>query len=215
LRHTASHTRADPGVSFVAVSDRQTTGGGSERLFIALELPDQVRERIVAWQRRAMGPALRAVRREGLHLTLAFLGDRAAAELARAADIVARLEPHPVPITLDPEPVPVPRRRPRLYAFAADSPAAEAMHEGLADRLGRERLYRRPGHPFWPHVTALRVRGPKGGAGSRPKVPGEALGDAHAFGAVRVALYRSELGPDGSRYEDLAHVELPPIEDAA
>jgi 2'-5' RNA ligase len=45
------------------------------RLFVALDLPDAVREGLVAWgERELRDPALRPVRPEALHVTLAFLG---------------------------------------------------------------------------------------------------------------------------------------------
>ena len=60
------------------------------RLFVALDLPDEVRAEIEAWGRMELGdPALRPVRREALHVTLAFLGYRAEKEIPRLAEIVA------------------------------------------------------------------------------------------------------------------------------
>ena len=45
------------------------------RLFVALDLPDRVRNGIAAWGREQLGdPALRPVAEESLHITLAFLG---------------------------------------------------------------------------------------------------------------------------------------------
>jgi 2'-5' RNA ligase len=57
------------------VSNLRPESGESQRLFVALDLPEQVRDRIAAWQRRAAAEGLRAVRRQALHLTLAFLGE--------------------------------------------------------------------------------------------------------------------------------------------
>ena len=45
------------------------------RLFVALDLPQDVRAGLVDWQRTALAdPALRVVRPEALHMTLIFLG---------------------------------------------------------------------------------------------------------------------------------------------
>ena len=47
------------------------------RLFVALDLPDRVRAEIVEWGHEALAdPALRRVKPESLHITLAFLGYR-------------------------------------------------------------------------------------------------------------------------------------------
>ncbi len=46
-------------------------------MFVALDLPDRVREEIAAWGREELAdPALRPVPAETLHITLAFLGWR-------------------------------------------------------------------------------------------------------------------------------------------
>ena len=56
--------------------------GGDERLrlFLALRLPDDVLDEVERWQREHLRD-VRAVRREHLHVTLAFLGHRPAGEL--------------------------------------------------------------------------------------------------------------------------------------
>ena len=49
----------------------------SARLFVALDLPADARERVVAWQHDVLGGhgrSVRLVRPESLHVTLAFLG---------------------------------------------------------------------------------------------------------------------------------------------
>jgi exopolyphosphatase/guanosine-5'-triphosphate,3'-diphosphate pyrophosphatase len=58
------------------------------RLFVALDLPDQAREGIVAWGREALAdPALRPVAPESLHITLAFLGYRPEKEIEEIAEV--------------------------------------------------------------------------------------------------------------------------------
>ena len=60
--------------------------GGDERLrlFLALRLPDDVLDEVERWQREHLRD-VRAVRREHLHVTLAFLGHRPAGELEAIA----------------------------------------------------------------------------------------------------------------------------------
>ncbi|MGN6217756.1 MAG: 2'-5' RNA ligase family protein [Solirubrobacterales bacterium] len=59
------------------------------RLFVALDLPDRIREGIAAWGREALSdPALRPVPVESLHVTLAFLGYRPEKEVERIAAAV-------------------------------------------------------------------------------------------------------------------------------
>ena len=192
-----------------------SAAGERARLFIALDIPDSLRELIVGWQRRIAEPALRPVAAQALHVTLAFLGSRPMAEIEALGEVVEALPAEPVDGRLEPESVPLPRRRPRLWALGVESPGAERLQAVLAERLGGLDL---PGleldkRRFWPHLTVFRLRGARRESAravaprklSHP-LPGR---DGHAFGFVRVALYRSQPRPEGSTYSRLATIELP------
>jgi 2'-5' RNA ligase len=184
------------------------------RLFVALDLPDEVRAGIVAWRREALAdPALRPVAPESLHITLAFLGYLPEKEIPRLAEIVGASGGRAVSIALG-APVQRPERgRPRLFALPVDSPAAIALQAGIQEKLVEARLYEPEKRPFWPHVTVARVRREERGS-QRPALvtrPPESLPKdlLHSFLGVRVTLYRSQLQPLGAQYTPLAQVELP------
>ena len=184
------------------------------RLFVALDLPDDLREGIVAWGGEALAdPALRPVAPESLHITLAFLGHRPEREIEAIAEVVrARVAPAPWVELLDPEQRP-PRGRARLYALPALSPGAEALQAGVAQGLVEGGFYEAEKRPFWPHVTVARVRS-EGRGSRRPAVvetpPGKLPeGMSEARICRRMTLYRSVLQPTGARYVPLAQVELP------
>ncbi|HEX2392098.1 MAG TPA: RNA 2',3'-cyclic phosphodiesterase [Solirubrobacterales bacterium] len=184
------------------------------RLFIALDLPEEVKAGIWSWGDRALAdPALRRIVPESLHITLAFLGWRPEKEVERLGEILAEsVGPAPLVELRDPEPRP-PRGRPRLFALPALSPGAELLQAGLQERLVEGHFYEPEKRPYWPHVTVARVRAEARGS-KRParveKLP-ESLSAAlaGAFLGVRLTLYRSELQPTGARYVPLAQVELP------
>lgn len=184
------------------------------RLFVALDLPEESREGLVAWGREALAdPALRPVVPESLHVTLAFLGNRPEEELeAIAAAVEESAAPAPWVELRDPEQRPA-RGRARLYALPAISPGAEALQAGLAQKLVEAGFYEPEKRPFWPHVTVARVR-PEARGSRRPMVvsgpPGpipEELTEPRI--SVRMTLYRSVLQPSGACYVPLAQVELP------
>jgi len=198
----------------VAVVAKERLKSPRARLFVALDLPDELREGIVAWGREALAdPALRPLAPESLHITLAFLGYRPEKETERIAAVVReRVGPAPWVELLDPEQRP-PRGRARLYALPALSPGVEALQEGVAQGLAAEGFYEPEKRPFWPHVTVARVR-PEGRGSRRPAVlaspPGKLPeGMSEARVCRRMTLYRSELQPTGARYVPLAQVELP------
>lgn len=183
-------------------------------MFVALDLPEGVRDGIGAWGVEALAdPALRVVQPESLHVTLAFLGYRPEKEAARiAAAMEEGAGPAPLVELLDPVPRP-PRGQARLFALPALSPGAEQIQSALSGILVAERLYEPEKRDFWPHVTIARVR-PEGRGSRRPmrveRPPKELpTGLSEAFYGVRMTLYRSELQPQGARYVPLAQVELP------
>jgi 2'-5' RNA ligase len=166
-------------------------------------------------------PALRPVKPEALHVTLCFLSYHPEKAIDRILELVTAIEPRPVEMRLEPEPVPIPGGRPRLFAIGAVSPATETLQQKLSDALQGERFYEPEKRPFWPHLTVARVRserlppakGQRRGKGrprrveKRPGALPEAL--TERLFAVRCALYRSNLKPQGAEYERLGGVDLP------
>jgi 2'-5' RNA ligase len=198
----------------VAVVAKERLKSPRARLFVALDLPDRIREGIAAWGEEALAdPALRPVPVESLHVTLAFLGHRPEKEIESIAEAVREsVGAAPWVELLDPVPRP-PRGRARLFALPALSPGTEALQAGLEQRLVEGGFYEPAKRPFWPHVTVARVR-PEARGSRRPAVvsdPPAKLPEAlsEAFLGVRLALYRSELKPTGAQYVPLAQFELP------
>lgn len=184
------------------------------RLFVALDLPGEMREEIVAWGEAALAdPALRPVALESLHITLAFLGHRPEKEIERIAAVVEESAgPAPWVELRDPEQRP-PRGRARVFALPAISPGTEGLQAGVSRGLEEAGFYEPEKRPFWPHVTVARVR-PEARGSRRPAVVLESPGKlperlTEARICRRMTLYRSELKPTGAQYVPLAQVELP------
>jgi 2'-5' RNA ligase len=217
----ATLLRADPRPSVLDVA-KERLKSPRARLFVALDLPDDVRGELEAWQaRECVDEALRPVAGQALHVTLCFLGYHPEKAIPEITALVTGVEAPRVPMRLEPEPVPLRGRRPGLFALDAPSDEAVELQAGLEARLVEGRFYKPEKRPFWPHVTVARVRTErvKGSAGKRrhgkPRVverPPRRLPKAleRPFDAVRVALYRSNLRPQGAIYERLAALELPP-----
>jgi RNA 2',3'-cyclic 3'-phosphodiesterase len=192
---------------------RAGEGNRKQRVFVALDLPQAVRDGLAAWGRAELiDPALRPTRPESLHVTLVFLGDRGAAEVEEIAAVVRR-SGAPAPLFMLEDPISLPRgRRASVFALPAPSPTVSALQKGLAERLVTAGLHKREERAFWPHVTVARVR-PEGHGSRRPAAVTRRPGDLprglkHPFGSVRLALYRSVLQSGGSQYVPLAQVEL-------
>jgi RNA 2',3'-cyclic 3'-phosphodiesterase len=178
------------------------------RLFVALELPSRVRSSLDAWRVDAAGSRddLRLVGAGSLHVTLAFLGARAASELPDIAAAVSHPAVDlPAPRLRVAGVKPVPPRRPRLFAFDLADPdgASAAVQAAVSEALSSAGFYKPEKRPFWPHVTFARVR-----RGVKRVEPISQPPPELDFTARHVTLYRSHLSPRGARYEALERVEL-------
>jgi 2'-5' RNA ligase len=185
------------------------------RLFVALDLPDDVRGEIVAWQQRELtDEALRPTAPENLHVTLAFLGYQRERDIEAIAKLVAATRAPAPRMRLAPEPVTKgrSRKRPSLIALDAPSEEAVALQAELETSLVDAGFYEPEKRAFWPHVSVARVRPERRGS-KRPmevtRMPGPfGEGDVRTFDSVRISLYRSNLRPQGAEYLRLASTDL-------
>jgi RNA 2',3'-cyclic 3'-phosphodiesterase len=184
------------------------------RLFVALELPDEVREGVVAWQRAHIEPipVLRPVPEANLHVTLACLSHRPVKEIPRIAELLDSIAHAAPELRFQAEPAARPPGRPRLFALEADSPGAIALHRSVSDALEAAHVYEPEERDFWPHVTVARVRPERRGSKKPAKVPIRPHGLEGAllqpFFCRRMRLYRSNLRPQGAQYEPLSSHDL-------
>ncbi len=180
----------------------------SARLFVALELPEDARARVVEWQGRAFGGhsrAVRLVRPDALHVTLVFLGHHPEEEVGAVQEAAfSRVGGLPAPSLTAVGVRAVPPRRPRLWAVDLDDARgrAAAVQAAVAEPLVAGGWYEPERRPFWAHLTAARLR-------ARERPPRiEADPPDVSFVASEVVLYRSRLRRGGADYEPLARVSL-------
>jgi 2'-5' RNA ligase len=180
------------------VSSAASVGGdGSVRLFCALTLPAEALDRLEAWQTAL--PAghsfpegrFRRVPRENLHVTLAFLGSRPAAEVGAIAAELAAAAAGAGPIVLH-ELRYRETRSVGMVVFGDDDDAAGELARDLHGRREQLGVYEPERRPWLPHVTVVRFRErPR----LSPSLPG--LGAVAPSGA---AVYMSRLRPTGAEY---------------
>jgi RNA 2',3'-cyclic 3'-phosphodiesterase len=185
------------------------------RLFVALDLPQDVRAGLVDWQRTALAdPALRVVRPEALHMTLVFLGYQNEKDVKAIAKEAFDVDSQAPAVELVREPVGVPPgKRPRLIALAANSDGAVALQKQVEERLVEARFYEPEKRAFWPHLTVARVKpeAPKSRKPALITTPPHPLPEHmfRFFRPTRLVLFKSHLRRSGAEYEALAELELP------
>ncbi len=171
------------------------------RAFVAVELPGEMREALLALQAGLPG---RHVPEENLHLTLAFLGEVNEARLHDLHGVLAGLRLEAPMLRVTGRDVFEGRKPLLAFAALASDPdlvaARRAVRQAAREvgiKLGRER--------FRPHVTLSRFgRGIDERDAARladclGPIAGTVEGRAERFG-----LFRSELRAAGPRYELLA-----------
>jgi 2'-5' RNA ligase len=180
------------------------------RLFVALDLPEDVLDALVAWRAGALSDRddMRLLPPEALHVTLVFLGYRYEREVERIAAIALGEPAGPFDLRAKGL-VGVPRGRPRLVALSlADTDGALIRwQELLSKRLEKARLYQPEKRAFWPHVTLARVKR----SARRPAPAPAAEAPAALRGPIRperATLYRSKLRREGAVYEPLESLDL-------
>ena len=170
------------------------------RLFCALTLPEPALDGIVAWQAREVRDSARAVPRENLHATLAFLGDRPPGDVERiAAELRLAAAAVSEPLSFRPGGYRE-TRSVGMLVLHDDGGRASLLAADVHERLTRLGVYE-PEERIWlPHVTVLRFRRPPR---LRPSLP-----DFAAFSPSGAAVYHSVLRSSGAQYEVLEFVSL-------
>ena len=198
------------------------------RLFVALELPEQLLDRLIAWQEETFSGRreLRMPSRYSLHVTLVFLGYQYERDVDRIAETSFSEGGGPFELRVE-EVLEVPPRRPRLYAVGLEDTGDQLTQwqRGLAERLQHAGVYEPEKRPFWPHVTVARFKqterhrtgaGARSGSRRQARSPAESRAPVselpdemrEPFKADRLTLYKSTLRPQGAIYEALKKLEL-------
>jgi RNA 2',3'-cyclic 3'-phosphodiesterase len=181
------------------------------RIFIALDIPGEVRARIAEYAERVRqyAPEARWSRVEGLHLTLKFVGEVKDEKLNAIKNALAGVKASTFDVTFSKTgffPTP---RSPRVFWIGVEadnqlSQLAATIENGL-EKLGIAREQR----AFSPHLTLARSGNDSGSLkGMAPLVEREGPPQFGTMTAREFWLYRSELSRGGSKYTKLERYEL-------
>lgn len=188
------------------------------RLFIALELPDPILAVLVnrqEWLKQRTPPkTVKWVHPDSIHLTLKFLGDVAVPEVETLQFSLARAAERQNPFTLrTAECGCFPNtQRPRVVwvGLQGDMKSLHALRDAVEQHVA-PLGYPTENRPFHPHLTLGRVR--KEAKQHDVRKLGELVAnmpgnDRASWLPTHVALFRSELTPQGAIYTALYRVAL-------
>jgi 2'-5' RNA ligase len=175
------------------------------RVFIAIDLPDAIRERIAETQKALARSDARLtfVAPRNMHLTLKFIGEVDDGTLEAIRSALPGVTAVPFEIAIMGVGANNPRRPRVVWSNIEDAGKTGGLHdaiEGVLAPLGIEREER----AYTPHITIARVRQfDPSLLGAIERVAGTEFG---SFRADRYALKKSTLTKQGPLYEDIMEV---------
>jgi 2'-5' RNA ligase len=191
------------------------------RLFIALDIDDTIRERIICFVEgvRGFAPEARWVRPESLHVTLKFIGEQSEESVGEIERALSEIKAQSMEMMF------------RGYGFFPGAKAARVFWVGIESGPQLAALAKsideaivklgiaKEDHAFSPHLTLARggSGAPRGQKNDRPNLRFAQLQERLSsmstpeFGTMTArefCLYKSQSAPGGSRYTKIAKFEL-------
>jgi 2'-5' RNA ligase len=193
------------------------TRSPTARLFVAVDPPGEVCERLVAWAREALRAAAglnraatppRVLDPQLLHVTLCFLGNRPVGEIDVLGAQLATCDAPAGELSVG-APLWLPPRHPRAVAVELHDDRDRLAHlqgqvvaavgqvSGWQPKDGES--HTRARRRFHPHITVARLS-----RGATPRARALAPTPPLSFLPSELILYRSWLSPQGASYEAVA-----------
>ncbi len=193
------------------------------RLFVAIDIADEVRDRIVRFMEgvEPFAPDARWVRPESLHVTLKFLGEQPDPAVEGIRQALAGVSGHAVEIHFSGYGFFPTAKSARVFWLGMEAGPQLAALAGAVDDATASMGIPKEERAFSPHLTLARATGrsgsPRWRKGDAPNRAFQRLQEklaglpAPEFGTMTAReffLYRSELSPKGSKYTKLAQYAL-------
>ena len=175
------------------------------RAFIALELPEEVRERIREAQQKLRGCSARLTLVDSalIHITLKFLGEVVEKDIPRLNDALRNVSFRPFPVTVGAVTLNNPKRPHTVWCPVSDGGQGKELFQQVEETLaplGFERETR----GFTPHATLARVKVPDPSLFTVLRAMDKTTYGDCIIGGMK--LKKSTLLPRGPVYEDLLEV---------
>ena len=183
------------------------------RIFIALDIPEEIRKRIGRYsqQVRPLAPDSRWSRPEALHITLKFVGSADSAKVAEMKQALGEISLPAFDLAFGGTGFFPGEKSPRVFWIGVQStdalPALAATIDAALEKIGIPRENK----PWHPHLTVARAGAPGKAGRAFQQLPGKLPAEIPQFGTMTAReffLYRSEPEPGGSKYTKLERFPL-------
>ena len=174
------------------------------RVFIAVELPHEIRKALgdVQRQLRPLTDTARWVSPDSIHITLKFIGEVPEKRIEDIDAALTGLTWKPFLVTVHGVGFFPGTRSPRVFWAGMEAPTMQGLAEQLDTRMECQG-FEKEKRAFRPHITLARARDTRI---ESALVTGAAEYEEHDFGSFtvdRVFLIKSTLKPSGAEYEKL------------
>ena len=176
------------------------------RLFVAIEIPSEIRDALAVFlkEMRGIAPHAKWVRADNLHVTLKFLGETEVPKVGEVVNTLSSIRSMQ-PVTLEfrglgffPN-----EKRPRVFWAGMEASANLRILTEDIDRSMHHLGFPLEERPFTPHLTLARFNPP----GLPPKLDSAIAGHSqHSFGSLTARefhLIESKLKSTGAEYTTL------------
>jgi RNA 2',3'-cyclic 3'-phosphodiesterase len=192
------------------------------RLFVALDIADDIRSRIQRFIEGVSGfaPDARWVNPESLHLTLKFIGEKPEASAENIKQVLSTVKSEPLEIAFRNHGFFPGPKHPRVFWIGVEAgPQLPALAAAVDSALVPVNIPKET-HAFFPHITLARAaasratKGEQGGGLTRgfghlqEKLSALSSPEFGSMTAREFFLYESHLSGKGPRYVKLASFEL-------
>ena len=184
------------------------------RTFIAVEIGAEIRRQAEALQQTllAAGVSAKWVDPNGMHLTLAFLGDMNPNELPlviKAVQNAGKMVP-PFSVQIAGVGAFPNLRRPKIAWVGMTEGTEEfiALHDAVANSLEAANLYRREDRGYRPHLTLGRVKADEDSTTLATAFAKHADWIGGRVGVERLTIFSSEMQRNGPEYSVLGRAEI-------
>jgi 2'-5' RNA ligase len=182
------------------------------RVFIAINLPDYVKKKMLGWQQEWANLPARWTKESSLHITLVFIGYVGDEEMLEICQLVRQIgtQHQPFEIKLERICLGPPEGMPRMiWAEGEKNLALAKLKDDLENALldsAKSGYNRKEARAFRPHITLARIKQREWRVlPSRPKIEKEI---SLSFPVESIEVMESQLLRDGAEYTVLESARL-------
>jgi len=177
------------------------------RAFVAIELPEDLKAALAREQARfrKVCPDAQWTRPEGIHLTLKFLGEISAEQVAQVKEVLDRIGPferfsiRAKGFGFFPD-----SKRPRVFWAGLEAPPELARLAKQVETAIAEIGFPPENRAFSPHLTLARFKAPRPQPKLQALLAVQEVPDLGTFDVSEYFLWESRLSPQGAKYRKLA-----------